>query len=125
MEQIERTVQDVIDGKLNALEAYVSLKQIKSSVDAALEQIKSEAIEEHEKHGEKEVNIQGMKVSVTRGGRYSYSKSQSWSELNTKRKSLEKAMQTAYKTGEEMYDGNGEQIEPADYIPNNESIKVV
>lgn len=123
-EQIEKLVSAVKDGETNPLEAYVSLRAVKHVLEEALSQLKDDVIEEHSKHGEKEVNIKGAKVSITSGGRYSYKSSSQWAELNDKRKSIEKSMQMAYKTGEEMYDSDGVLIEPAEYIPNNESVKV-
>ena len=125
--EINNAVQRVLDGDDDALQTFVMLSSTEKIFKQAKDKIKSIAVEEFEKYGEKTLENFGAKISKTGSGRYSYKDYEGWRKLNNARKDIEKMMQTSYKMalqGDTYVSNDGEEIPPALYTPNEIGLSI-
>ena len=114
-------VQEVKDGNVDALKAFVELKRKEKEVKAALSEIKDLALEEAAKYGAKTFDAFGVVVEMrSGGGRWDYKHLDWWPEFQTKQ---EEAKQ-AFKASSTMIQDGGVVVQPAKYLPNAETFAV-
>jgi len=101
MIDFKQAAKEVLDGKVDPLEVYAQLKQMKKDLDESLKVIEEEAREEALKYGEKHFEHKGFKIEV-RGGstRYNFSNIQAWKQKKDELKSIEEKYKQAYKSYE-------------------------
>lgn len=123
VDSITKMMNDAVNGDRDPLHVMAELKRIEEAVKMAKEIVLPDAIGEFEKHGEKEVEKFGFKISKSSGGRYDYSGSVDWKEAMQRVKVIEQKMQAAYKGGGPIVDEDtGEYYEPAIYKESKESL---
>ena len=126
--QMRELENKALDGDANELETYIEFQKVKTAAENSMRNIKQYAITEFERHGNKSVSLCGCTVQKSQSGRYSYKHLEQWNEVNGQAKAIEKQAQEAYKQslkGIDLIDENGEVIQPAEYKPNSESLKII
>lgn len=115
-EQLSNTVQEVLDGNFDPLEAYVELDQLKKYIEKCIEEVKPVAITDAQKYPEKTFVNKGYEISYNEGRRsYDFSKIQRWKEQQIKLKAIEDMAKQAaemYGKSTNLVDENGEVIQP-------------
>lgn len=129
MTKVKQITQEVNDGKVNPLEAFVFLNWMAKVADGAKNQILDQAIVEAEKYPEKETNVYDAKVAIrSGGGKYDYSGIEEIVKMETKLKALKENAKVAYKsmqTGNQMVnEETGEIVESAKFNPNKQTIAI-
>ena len=111
-EQLSNTVQEVLDGNYNPLEAYIFLNEINKFSKTCLEEIKDLAIEEAEK--EKGNIVNGYEIGIRHGyNSYDYSVNEEYRRLKNELKELEDKLKIASKKELTFMDEEtGEVFEP-------------
>jgi len=108
--------EQVEEGTINPLTAYIQLRYVKEGIEAAIKSIEEAAIEETRKYGKEEIMKEGAVVRLVEGTpRYSYKKIPQWNLLKGKMAKIEELAKVASKgmTGY-IVDENGEEIPAAD-----------
>ena len=112
---------EVIEGYEDGYKVLAMIKLLETEIEAIKKELQPIAVNELSEP----ILWQGFKFEQTASGRYDYSHSLEWNELNEQRKKLEKDMQIVWKTGNAMFDNQtGLEIQPAVYKPNTVSIKI-
>ena len=110
----EQMVQDVIDGKEDALKAYSILSVQAKRIKTCLDKIKPQAIDEAEDY-EKNFELRGMKFERRSGGAtYDFKHCETWNKLNNEKKAEEERLKQAYKAkqnGLNLTTDDGEIVE--------------
>ena len=116
---------NAVNGEGSALTAYAQLKKIQAEVEDALEAVKESAIEERRKYGKEIINRHGFELEVVTGRRiWSYKHGSAWAQCEAEKKRIEKLMQSAYETGNEIADATtGEVYEPAQLTFASDTLK--
>ena len=116
---------NAVNGEGSALTAYAQLKKIQAEVEDALEAVKESAIEERRKYGKEVINRNGFELEVVTGRRiWSYKHGSAWAQCEAEKKRIEKLMQSAYETGNEIADATtGEVYEPAQLSFASDTLK--
>jgi len=108
--------EQVEEGTINPLTAYIQLRYVKEGIEAAIKSIEEAAIEETRKYGREEIMNNGAVVRLVEGTpRYSYKNVPQWNVLKDKMAKIEELAKVASK-GMKGYivDENGEEIPAAD-----------
>ena len=108
--------EQVEEGTINPLTAYIQLRYVKEGIEAAIKSIEEAAIEETRKYGKEEIMNNGSVVRLVEGTpRYSYKNIPQWNVLKGKMAKIEELAKVASK-GMKGYivDENGEEISAAD-----------
>lgn len=108
--------EQVEEGTINPLSAYIQLRYIKEGIESAIKSIEEAAIEETRKYGKEEIMNNGAVVRLVEGTpRYSYKNIPQWNVLKGKMAKIEELAKVASKgmTGY-IVDENGEEIPAAD-----------
>ena len=108
--------EQVEEGTINPLTAYIQLRYVKEGIEAAIKSIEEAAIEETRKYGKEEIMNNGAVVRLVEGTpRYSYKNIPQWNVLKGKMAKIEELAKVASK-GMKGYivDENGEEIPAAD-----------
>jgi len=124
MKQLHDINEKVLNGELNALEAYVELKRTEKLLKDVLKGVKEQAVEEAEKYGEKTFDAFGATIEMRAGGgTWNYKDLPWWDSFKAKQEAAQKAYKSSqvYMT---IVDDNGEIIKPAIYKPNSPTISV-
>lgn len=126
METLHKINEAVINGEINALEAYIELKRIENLLKDVMKGVQEEAIIEAEKYGKGEHEDFGAKFQVKNAaGRWSYKNNKHWVELDANRKGLEEQLKALYKAGVTGVDEEtGELIQHAEYTEGKTTISV-
>lgn len=111
--EVERIVQAVDAGEINALDAVAFVTAVEAMAKDAKAKIMEAALEEFAKHGEKELEWKGAKISQMEAGvRYDYSNDPVWAEVKAEenawaeqRKEVEATLKTL-KRPTEMQEGD-------------------
>ena len=106
-DKIEKIVQQVEDGNIDALETFVQLKAIKEIAEKTMKEIQGDAITQFSKHGEKMVSQLGVETSVVAGikAKLNYDQDGDVVRLTEELKNRKKTLDTAfdyYKKGMEL-----------------------
>jgi len=121
-------IDSVEDGNADALQLFIELKRIEKTLAAAMKQIKDEAMTDAATYGEKTFEAFGAKVEMkSGGGRWNYKKIDSWTRLKDELEQIELVAKQASKMrdqGKAMIDGDGVIVEPAEFMPNAETIAI-
>lgn len=127
-DRIREIATSVEDGEINALEGFIVLKAISTTVTDTMAKIKTEAVQEADKYGDKTFQAFGAQIEKRSGGGvWSYKHLEGWNELNDQKKAVEDLHKQAFKMiGQaEVIDPNtGEIIQPALWKPNAETISI-
>jgi len=108
--------EQVEEGTINPLTAYIQLRYVKEGIEAAIKSIEEAAVEETRKYGREELMNNGAVVRLVEGTpRYSYKNVPQWNVLKDKMAKIEELAKVASK-GMKGYivDENGEEIPAAD-----------
>ena len=108
--------EQVEEGTINPLTAYIQLRYVKEGIEAAIKSIEEAAIEETRKYGKEEIMNNGAVVRLVEGTpRYSYKNIPQWNVLKGKMAKIEELAKVASK-GMKGYivDENGEEIPAAE-----------
>ena len=124
MTEIEILEDSVLEGRVDPLDVYRTLHQMKTEAEKGMKQILDVTIDEFDKYGEKSLDKHGATFKKASSGRYTYKHYDRWNEVNDERKEIEDKMKQAYKGMTIVDEETGEQIPAADYTPNRESISV-
>ncbi len=124
MINIDTIKEDVEQGNVDALEAYVQLKAIEKELKESLSMVQEFALQEAEKYGPGEFEAFGASINVKNGaGRWSY-KELPW--FNTYQLEQDAAKQ-AYKMsqkGQKLITEDGEVIIPAEFTPGKLTLSI-
>jgi hypothetical protein len=111
---------EVKEGNVNALEAYITLKAAMADLEKALKDVQELAIDEASKYGQKSFKAFGANVEVRNGaGRWNYANVKAHSQLTEQLKYIEKMAQAG---GGVTLDG--EVIEPAVKVEGKSTIAI-
>ena len=115
--------ENAIDGKMNAIEAYVQLKTLEKVIKEAIEKVQELAIDEGLKYNQKSFVAYGATVEMKSApSRWDYSKCMQVQHLSAKLKTMQELAQLAVNSN--MYDEDGLLIEPATKIEGKQSIAI-
>jgi len=118
---LETKKNKVLDGYKNGYELALNLKKLEIEIEKIKNEIRKTVCNEVDGGYE----WSGYKFETTASGRYNYSESEKWNDINDKKKALEKDMKYSFKTGKIMFDKEtGEEIISANYKPNKTSYKI-
>jgi len=108
--------EQVEEGTINPLTAYIQLRYVKEGIEAAIKSIEEAAIEETRKYGREEIMNNGAVVRLVEGTpRYSYKNIPQWNVLKDKMAKIEELAKVASKGMKGfIVDENGEEIPAAD-----------
>jgi len=124
MINIDTIKEDVEQGNVDALEAYIQLKSIEKELKESLSMVQEFALQEAEKYGPGEFEAFGASINVKNGaGRWSY-KELPW--FNTYQLEQDAAKQ-AYKMsqkGQKLITEDGEVIIPAEFTPGKLTLSI-
>jgi len=124
---INEIINQVREGLINPLEAYIQLKSIEADLKTALPLINDEAVEEAKKHALKSFKFKGAEITLkSNPGTWDFKSIDSWRLQKEKLKEVEESAKIAYQTkGKSVqFDMNGEEIQPAQYTPGRDNISV-
>jgi len=114
---------NAIEGKINAIEAYVQLKTLEKVIKEAIDKIQELAIDEGLKYNQKSFVAYGATVEMKSApSRWDYSKCMQVQHLSAKLKTMQELAQLAVNSN--MYDEDGLLIEPATKIEGKQSIAI-
>ncbi len=114
---------NAIEGKINAIEAYVQLKTLEKVIKEAIDKIQELAIDEGLKYNQKSFVAYGATVEMKSApSRWDYSKCMQVQHLSAKLKTMQELSQLAVNS--KMYDEDGLLIEPASKIEGKQSIAI-
>lgn len=114
---------NAIEGKINAIEAYVQLKTLEKVIKEAIDKVQELAIDEGLKYNQKSFVAYGATVEMKSApSRWDYSKCMQVQHLSAKLKTMQELSQLAVNST--MYDEDGLQIEPASKIEGKQSIAI-
>jgi hypothetical protein len=118
------TIKDyAIEGKVNAIEAYVQLKTLEKTIKEAIDKVQELAIDEGLKYNQKSFVAYGATVEMKSApSRWDYSKCMQVQHLSAKLKTMQELAQLAVNS--KMYDEDGLLIEPATKIEGKQSIAI-
>lgn len=113
----------------NALTAYIELKKIADLVKTTMDEIKSDAMDELDRHGKGEHVICDAIVSISNvGGRWKFDHIDEWSKLKSELTNVESRLKTAYKSHQSglmsVNESTGEISELPIYSGSTETIKI-
>jgi len=101
MIDFKQAAKEVLDGKVDPLEVYAQLKQMKKDLDESLKVIEEEAREEALKYGEKHFEHKGFKIEIRAGStRYNFSNIQEVKKKEDELKNIKEKYKQAYKSYE-------------------------
>jgi hypothetical protein len=123
IETLSDTMLEVGGGNYCPLKFHIELKEIVDMIKDFQDQIKPLALNEASKwHGQVYCGYEITKKAGS--GRYNYDHISSIVELKNQLKELEKQAQFAYKINGTMVTEDGEEIQPAVYIANEDVIQI-
>ena len=124
--QLSAYAEAIENGQTNPLAAYTELYRFSDLIEAMLDKVKEQAIEERRKYGKEEVIKNGYKIDLINGRKlWYYGHSKRWNELNDSRKMYEELMQKAT-FGAQIADADtGEMVERAELKFANDSIRLI
>lgn len=115
--------ENAIEGKMNAIEAYVQLKTLEKVIKEAMDKVQELAIDEGLKYNQKSFVAYGATVEMKSApSRWDYSKCMQVQHLSAKLKTMQELSQLAVNS--KMYDEDGLLIEPASKIEGKQSIAI-
>lgn len=126
--EIDELQKQVMDGEVEALRAFIVLRQVEKHLKDAIDSIKDLAAEEAEGYGEKEFELEGCKVSVRNGaGRWSFKGLPDWEDHKARLKGIEDLHKQAYKMIGKggVHTEDGEVVEPAQFTPGGTVVALV
>lgn len=111
---------EVKEGRVNPLEAYIALKAAANDLEKALKEVQDLAIDEANKYGQKSFQAFGAKIEVRNGAsRWDYKSVKAHVQLSTQLKYIEDLAKAG--GGVTM---DGEIVEPATKINGRETIAI-
>lgn len=120
---IRAHAEQVINGTIDAAEAYAYLYNLRETLDECLAAVKEVAVNEVAKYGAEGFTAHGLKLTTKNAaGRWSYKGVAAHAELAAKLKGIEQMAQVAWRQGCIVADGDGVLIEPATYTPGATTI---
>jgi len=122
---LEILQEQVFDGFESPAAVFVKLKQLVDKIENVISSIKKDAIAEIK---DEFLEVGNAKLTIFAAGRYEYKHNPTWVSTQNTIKNIEKNMQDSYKMlkdGKTLIDETtGEIITPAEYKPNEKSIKI-
>jgi hypothetical protein len=123
IETLSDTMLEVGGGNYCPLQFHIELKEIADIIKDFQEQIKPLALTEASKwHGQVYLGYEITKKAGS--GRYNYDHISAIVQLKNQLKEMEKQAQFAYKINGTMVTEDGEEIQPAVYIANEDVIQI-
>lgn len=94
--QVSKLLEDVIEGRVEAIRAYIDLNAYYKAIKVVLSEIKTHALEEAEKHP-KTFQLHGKQLTVKNGKRtWNFKECQSWIEADKNRTEVQDSLKSAY-----------------------------
>lgn len=127
VEVSQRLINEVMEGNVNPLDAFVNLKKVEEAIKRVKSEIEDLALTEATKH-EKTFNHLGCEITQKRSaGRWDFKHIQSIKDAESEVKRLKEVHKTASKVNETMVNSDGEIIDPAIYNEGKDvlSIKIL
>lgn len=113
----------VTNGNAKPAETYAYLYNLSKVVAECMEAVKESAIEEVAKYGAEGCTAMGLRMTTkSAAGRWNYKAVAAHADLMARVKEVEELAQTAYRTGGNVTDQDGQYIEPAVYLPGGTTI---
>ncbi|MCK5616208.1 hypothetical protein KAR91_80845 [Candidatus Pacearchaeota archaeon] len=117
MINIDTIKQDVEQGNIDALEAYVLLKGIEKELKDSLNMVQEFALQEAEKYGQSEFEAFGASINLKNGpGRWNYKELPWWNTYQLEQDAAKEAYKMSQK-GQKLITDDGEVIIPAQFTP--------
>ncbi len=118
---MKELINDVLEGRKNALQVYVDLKRSEKEIGEAIKAIQDLAIDEATKYGQKTFKEYGVEITMkSGGGRWEYKHLGWWQEFQA----LQDQAKEAYKSDLDMITKEGEVVQPAVFKPNKDTISI-
>ena len=115
-DQLSNTVQEVLDGKFDPLEAYGLMADLKKHIETCLDVIKPSAIIDATRYGAKPFKYKDFEFTYNEGRRtYDFKSINPWVALQQQLKDIEESAKWAaamMEKGKELIDDNGEVVQP-------------
>ena len=128
IESLLQFKEQALNGEIKSLDAYLDLKEIGKVLSEVENSIKDDAISEADNFEKKEFTYLGHKIALRNTtGRWDYSNTIQVKEAQEKLKSIQKLAQNALaekKHGNQIFDSEGVEIEPATYHQGKTNIFV-
>jgi hypothetical protein len=119
--QILLIVNEVNDGYVDPLKAYMELKELEEIISISMKSIKDQAMDEARKYGKKSFQFHNAEITLKNGAsRYDFSHIQSYQQQKEKLKYIEELA----KIGGGVIEETGEIIEKAKKIEGAETIMI-
>lgn len=117
--QVDGVVSQIKNGDADALEMFVKLKAMKTAIDSVMKEIQTDVIDEHAKHGIKQVIEHGVEVSVVSSTKpkLNYDQDPETVKLTEKLKDRKKVIDDAFNMWKKDHD--------AELVVNGEIVPVV
>ncbi len=119
--------EQVINGEINALEAFIQLKKMVDVATKIMTEIKRDAVDEADKYQGKTFEAFGAKIEKRNGGgTWNYKHLDTWCKINDQKKVMEDLHKSAYRMGgNSIIDPNtGEIVQPAEWKPNADTLSI-
>lgn len=129
MNELHEINEKVLNGELNPLEAYISLKRTEKLFKDVLKAVQEQAIDEADNYPEKTFKAFGATIEKkSAAGRWDFSELKDWQELTDKKKELEETYKMAFKSnqsGASLVDNDtGEVSDLPQYTPGKQTIAI-
>ena len=125
---VEQITNQVHEGNLNALDAFIALKESKKEIEAALKEIEEDALLEASKYGAKTFDHAGWKIQLKDGSRrWNFKECQSWNTAKETLTEVEATLKAAYQAGERNLHAvteDGEELELPQVTYSKSSISI-
>lgn len=127
-EQLNNYLQQVLDGEIDPLKAYIHLKRLEGKLKEALTLVEPSAFEAASKWSEKTFKVEGAEIQKKNApGKWDYSNIPQYSKAKDKVKAIEELAKQAYaakKQNSVIVDENGEVVEAPTYTEGKAIISV-
>lgn len=124
VEVSQRLINEVMEGNVNPLEAFVNLKKVEEAIKAVKSEIEDLALTEAAKHP-KTFDYLGCEVTQKRAaGRWDFKHIQSIRDAENNVKQLKSIHKTAAGINESVVNDDGEIIEPAIYTEGKDTLSI-
>ncbi len=121
---IQEILDNVRNGDMDPLKAFIQLKAKEKAAKAALDEIQVEAVEKAATYGEKTFKAFGVEVGCkSSAGRWDFKELGWWQDFEDKKDDAKKAFKLIDR-GKTVLDDDGVVVEPAKYTPGKDIISI-
>lgn len=131
MKDIDKILEDVQEGRIEALESYAELKLYAKEIADAIKEVEPFALDEAQKQDDKKFTFKGYLFEFRNGTpRYNYKNIESWNKKQAELKEIEKTAKAALQAANKNLltateDGEEVQLPEVTYAKDSLSVRLL